>query len=252
MGRALLTRWRKSVDELWVIEPSGKPVAELKATWVSDLKFLPKTVHPSIIVFAVKPQNLAGIMPAYRTRFKDKPLYISIAAGKTLGFFVTHFGKSARVVRAMPNTAALVGEAMTVLCASASVKAAAKKTAADLMSAVGEVTWVEDEGLMDAVTALSGSGPAYVFLFLECLTEAAIAAGLPAGLARQLAIQTLAGSALLAKKSPESFAALREQVVSPGGTTEAALEELMAGDLFRQLIAKTIAAAAQRSRELAQ
>ena len=226
-------------------------MAGMKSTWVSDLTFLPKNVRPGVIVFAVKPQQLAGIIPAYRTRFKERPLYLSIAAGKTLGFFTTHFGSSVRVVRAMPNLPAIAGEGMTVMCASERLPAASKKIANALMSAVGDVAWLEDESLMDAVTALSGSGPAYIFLFLEYLTSAAIAAGMPADLARRLAIQTLAGSAALVKQSGESFAELREQVTSPGGTTEAALEVLMGADAFRALVEKTIAAAMRRSRELA-
>lgn len=256
MGSALLSQWQKTrpagMKKFWVIELEKQPIAGMKATWIADLKFLPKTVKPDVIVFAVKPQQLSGIMPAYRTRFKDKPLYLSIAAGKTLGFFATHFGSSARVVRAMPNTPSMVGKGMTALCASASCTALPKKIAGALMEAVGNVEWFADEALMDATTALSGSGPAYMFLFLDSLTKAAMAAGLSAEVARKLAIETMAGSCELARQSKESFEALREQVTSPGGTTEAALSVLLEDSRFEKLLGDAVKKAIDRARQLAQ
>ncbi|MGH7091841.1 MAG: pyrroline-5-carboxylate reductase, partial [Stellaceae bacterium] len=205
---------------------------------------------PRAIVFAVKPQSLDEVAPHYR-RFAPATPFLSIAAGKTLAFFTRRLGEKAAVVRAMPNMPAAIGRGIAVACAGPAVVPEARALAQRLLEAVGEVAWVEDEALMDAVTALSGSGPAYVFLLLEALAKAGVAAGLPEALATRLARATVAGSSELAWRSRETAAQLREAVTSPGGTTRAALDVLTAKDGLEPLLIKAVAAAARRSRELA-
>jgi len=254
MGSALLECWQHTGDHgithFHVIEPQCIRT-DAPVTRYENLQSLPTQLSPDVIVFAVKPQQLPELLPAYRKRFGITPLYISIAAGKNLAFYKKHLGAKARIVRAMPNTPALVGHGITALCGSA--LAATDKTLAEkLMGAVGQTLWLDDESQMDAVTALSGSGPAYVFLFLESLTEAGIAAGLPADRARALAMQTIYGSAMLARQSHENFATLRQNVSSPGGTTEAALKLLMQDNAFKTLVKNAVLAAARRAKELAE
>ena len=178
-------------------------------------------------------------------------MFLSIAAGRTIGYYAERLGADAAIVRCMPNTPAAVRRGMTVACANAGVSAEQRSTCADLLEAVGEVDWVEDEALLDAVTAVSGSGPAYVFLLAECLAQAAIAVGLPAELADKLARTTVSGSGELLRLSPESSETLRVNVTSPGGTTAEALAVLMADDGFGPLLKRAVAAAERRSRELA-
>ncbi len=202
-------------------------------------------------MLAVKPQAMEEVLPAYRRFAAGGALFVSIAAGKTLASFARALGGDAAVVRAMPNTPAAIGRGIAVACANARVSPAQRALAERLLAAVGEVGWVQDEALIDAVTAVSGSGPAYVFLLIECLAKAGEAAGLPAGLATRLARATVAGSGELARLSPESAAALREAVTSPGGTTRAALDVLMAKDGLEPLLRRAVLAAAKRSRELA-
>ena len=206
---------------------------------------------PEIVVLAVKPQTMDGVLPDLRRFADDGAVFLSIAAGKTLKYFATHLGAAAKVVRSMPNTPAAVRQGITVACASSGVSAAEKKRCQELLEAVGQALWVEDEALLDPVTAVSGSGPAYVFLLIECLAEAGIAAGLPAELAMTLARSTVSGSGELARLSSEDAAQLRRNVTSPGGTTEAALKILMAEDGMAPLMRRAIAAATARSRELA-
>ena len=255
MGGALLGGWldRGLAPRVVVIEPgpgaaafAGKPGIELLAS----IDAVAGEFAPAVVVLAVKPQVMADVLPAYR-RLAGSALFLSIAAGKTLGFFARALGPRAAVVRAMPNTPAAVGRGIAVACANAQVSPAQRALAERLLTAVGEVAWVEDEALIDAVTAVSGGGPAYVFLLIECLAEAGVAAGLPADLAARLARATVAGSGELARLSAESAAALREAVTSPGGTTRAALDVLMAADGLAPLLRRAVLAAAKRSRELA-
>jgi pyrroline-5-carboxylate reductase len=189
-------------------------------------------------------------VPAYRRLANDGTLFVSIAAGKTIGFFEKHLGPVA-VIRAMPNTPAQVGRGISVACANGKVKADQRALAERLLSSVGEVGWVDDEELIDAVTAVSGSGPAYVFLLAECLAAAGEAVGLPKDLAMRLARATVSGAGELLHQSKESAEKLRQNVTSPGGTTLAALNVLMADDGLRPLMIKAVQAAARRSRELA-
>jgi pyrroline-5-carboxylate reductase len=195
---------------------------------------------------------MAEVVAAYRRFVGPQTLFLSIAAGKTLGFFGRVLGPEAALVRAMPNTPAAIGRGIAVACANPVATPAQRALAERLLAAVGEVGWVEDERLIDAVTALSGSGPAYVFLLIECLAKAGVAAGLPAAFAARLARATVAGAGELAQRSGESAAQLRENVTSPGGTTRAALDVLMAPDGLEPLLTRAVLAAAKRSRELAE
>ena len=207
---------------------------------------------PDIVVLAVKPQIMDEVAPSFRRFAQDGVAVLSIAAGRTVDYFQDALGKRAAIVRAMPNTAASIGRAITAAIANAYVSAPQHALCEELLRAVGEVVWLTDEEQMDAVTAVAGSGPAYVFLLTECMAKAGEAAGLPAKLAAQLARATVAGAGALLLVSPEEPKKLRENVTSPGGTTEAALKILMASDAFPALLTKAIAAAAQRSHELAQ
>ncbi len=250
MGGSLLKGWRESgaVDSAIVVDPAlpslpGTTVVSSLSEVAGDL--------PKTILLAVKPQMLDAVLPGLKERLPPDALVISIAAGKTLAYFADRLGASVAVVRTMPNTPAAIGRGITVCCAGAKVDATGKTMTDTLLSAVGEVTWTEDESLMHAVTAVSGSGPAYVFLLIEALQAAAEAAGLPADLAARLARETVTGSGELARQSPDDPAKLRADVTSPGGTTAAALAVRMADDGLRALMKRAVAAATARSEELA-
>jgi pyrroline-5-carboxylate reductase len=255
MGGALLRGWltRGVADHYLVVEPGPGAAFAGRAdvAIVASPDRLPADAAPAVIVLAVKPQVMAEVLPAYRRYVRPETLLLSIAAGKTLGFMARILGTGAAVVRAMPNTPAAIGRGVAVACANGAVGPAQRALAERLLAAVGEVGWVADEGLIDAVTAVSGSGPAYVFLLIECLAKAAVAAGLPEELAQLLARATVAGAGELARVSPESPVRLRESVTSPGGTTRAALDVLMAPDGLEKLLTRAVLAAARRSRELA-
>jgi pyrroline-5-carboxylate reductase len=218
--------------------------------WHSASEELATELKPDAVVFAVKPQIADEVVPNYRRWAGSGTLFVSIVAGKTLTGLARQLGRAA-IVRTMPNTPAAIGRGITVACASSLVTIGQRQLCDRLLAAIGESAWVEDEALIDAVTAVSGSGPAYVFLLIEALAEAGRAEGLPADLALRLARATVAGSGELARISTESPAQLRENVTSPGGTTRAALDVLMAADGLAPLIRRAVAAAAARSRELA-
>lgn len=201
-----------------------------------------------VVVLSTKPQVLPTVLPEIATALSHSPLVISIVAGVPLSTIEARLGASTRVVRAMPNTPALVAVGATALAPGSLATEADMKVAETVFRAVGIVQRVE-ERFMNAVTALSGSGPAYVFLLAEAMTEAGIAAGLPADVAAALATQTVAGAGKLLGASSESPAALRRNVTSPGGTTQAALETFEAGG-FRDLVTKAVAAATARGEEL--
>lgn len=206
---------------------------------------------PEIVVLAVKPQSMDAVLPDLK-RFADEgSVFLSIAAGKTLRYFASHLGSTAKVVRAMPNTPAAVRQGITVATPSRDVSAAEKKRCHELLEAVGQVLWVEDEALMDPVTALSGSGPAYVFLLVEAMAAAGAKLGLSSDMAMKLARATVAGSGELLKQSSEPAQQLRVNVTSPGGTTAEALKILMAPDGIQPVFDKALAAASRRSKELA-
>ncbi|MCC7251166.1 pyrroline-5-carboxylate reductase [Hyphomicrobium sp.] len=206
---------------------------------------------PGVIVAAVKPQVMDSVFPSVARLAGPDTLTISVAAGRTLASFEAHLAASAPVVRAMPNTPAAIGRGITVCVANAHVTAAGRQLCEELMAAVGEVAWVADEALMDAVTAVSGSGPAYVFLLAEALEKAAVAAGLDSALARRLARATVSGSGELLAQSGLDASVLRQNVTSPGGTTAAALAVLMAQGGLEELLEKAVLAGEGRSRELA-
>ncbi len=258
MGGALLSGWLGqgivAPADVLVIEPGEAARAEAARAGVAtapDGAALAGRAAPDLVLVAVKPQVMDAVLPAYAALGGGATVFLSIAAGRTTDSFLRHLGAATPVVRAMPNTPAQVGRGMTALYATARVGPAQKEMCAALMGAVGETVWLEDEGLMDAVTAVSGSGPAYVFHLIEALAEAARAAGLPAAMAERLAHATVTGSAELAFRSKEGAARLREQVTSPGGTTAAALEVLMGEKGLADLMTRAVAAAAKRSRELA-
>jgi pyrroline-5-carboxylate reductase len=254
MGGALLEGWlARGLDpaDIAVLDPS--PPAAV-AQFLSARKILrepdPKTFAADAVFFALKPQMAAAAAPLLVPFVKPKTVVISIMAGRTIASLEGTF-PAAAVVRAMPNTPAAIGRGITVAIGNGRLNAAGKALAHDLLAAVGSVEWVGDERLMDAVTAVSGSGPAYVFLLAESLAEAGVAAGLSPELARKLARETIAGAGELLHRSPLDPADLRENVTSPGGTTAAALEVLMGKEGFQTLMAKAIAAATKRSRDLA-
>lgn len=257
MGGAMLRGWLErgmAVSQVTVVEPGEAAAAEMRALGVAvcaDAAGVSDAFAPEVIVVAVKPQVIDDVLPDYRRFARPEAVFLSIAAGKTLANFASHLGDDAAVVRAMPNTPAAIGRGMIVGCPNAHVSPDQKEVCHALLQAVGEVAWVDDEGLMDAVTGTSGSGPAYVFLLIECLGAAAQAAGLPADLAAKLAITTVSGAAELARISDQDPAQLRKNVTSPNGTTEAALKVLMADDGLEQLMKRAVAAATDRSRELA-
>jgi pyrroline-5-carboxylate reductase len=256
MGAAMLRGWLASgaAERFLVVEPAGAPESLADHPAVSAYRSadeLSGAAAPDAVVFAVKPQIMDDVLPAYRRWVRPETLFLSIAAGKTITGIIRHLGPAA-LVRAMPNTPAAIGRAITVACASPQVAAGQRRLCDALLAAIGESTWVEDEALMDAVTAVSGSGPAYVFLLIETLAAAGEKAGLPADLALRLALDTVAGSGELARRSSESPGKLRENVTSPGGTTRAALDVLMApGEGLEKLMERAIVAATKRSRELA-
>lgn len=255
MGGALLTGWlaRAMPGPFVAVEPNDAATAEFRGrpgvTVVARPEDIPADFSPDVVLIALKPQTIDANLPAYR-RYAGA-LFVSIAAGKTLAAFARLLGADVAVVRTIPNTPAQVGRGITVACANAHVAPAQRARAQALLEAVGEVGWVEDERLIDAATALSGSGPAYVFLMVECLTAAGIAQGLPAELAARLARATVAGSGELLHRSSETPEALRVAVTSPKGTTAAALAILMADDGLRALMIRAVDAATKRSLELA-
>lgn len=258
MGSAMLRGWlaRGAAARFLVVEPAGAPALLADAAGVAHVSWhraadeLPAGLAPDAVVFAVKPQVIDAVVPAYRSWVRPQTLFVSIAAGTTIAGIARHLGEAA-IVRCMPNTPAAIGRAITVACPNPRVSAAQRDLCTALLAAIGDSTWVEDEALMDAVTAVSGSGPAYVFLLIEALAEAGVQVGLPADLALRLARATVAGAGELARLSPETPARLRENVTSPGGTTRAALDILMAENGLADLLERAVAAATARSRELA-
>jgi len=255
MGGALLEGWLRQGLEpahVFVRDPNPPPeVAALIARHGIGTEAraeLPAKL--SVILLAVKPQIVDAVLPSVAPLIEKETVVLSIVAGRTLASLARYLPKGAAIVRAMPNTAAAIGRSMTAACADAAVTRDQALECNRLLEAVGEVVWIEDEALMDAVTAISGSGPAYVFLFAECLAEAGREAGLDAELANQLARATVEGAGELLHRSDLSPAELRANVTSPKGTTAAALDVLMGKGGFHELVARAVAAAAKRSREL--
>ncbi len=249
MGGAMLAGWlEKGLAPSFAVDPSGPAAPAPEVTVVAEAAMLPADFQPQAIVMAVKPQSAAEVLPLY-ARFGDAVL-LSIMAGKTIAFLQSGFGGAA-VVRAMPNTPAAIRQGITVACPGAGVSPVQRTLCHELLAGVGLVEWVDDEAIIDPVTAVSGGGPAYVFLLAELLEQAAIEQGVPAPLARVLARQTVSGSGALLAASPEDAAQLRRNVTSPKGTTERALAVLMDPAAWPDAVSRAIAAATGRSRELA-
>jgi pyrroline-5-carboxylate reductase len=253
MGTAMLQGWMSlGLDprNILVLEPQPSP--ELTALVKQGLKLNPVQGAEEIAagVIAVKPQIAPEAMSALLPFVASETVVVSIMAGRTLNFLESALPGHA-IVRAMPNTPAAIGRGITVAVPNQRVSAAQRASAHALLSAMGRVEWINDETLMDAVTALSGSGPAYVFLLAETMAAAGHAAGLPEELSSILARVTVAGSGELLHHSLVPAATLRQNVTSPGGTTAAALEHLMAADGLQSLMTRAIGAAVKRSRELA-
>lgn len=207
--------------------------------------------NAAAMVIAVKPQVAAEVIPPYAGLAASDTVIVSIMAGQTLRTLARLLPPGAAIVRAMPNTPAAIARGITVAVGNAQVSPAQRDLAHHLLGATGTVEWVADEALMDAVTAVSGSGPAYVFLLAEAMAQAGVAAGLPPALAAKLARETVTGAGELLHRSDLDPAVLRKNVTSPGGTTAAALEVLMSPQGLASLMDKAVAAAAERSRELA-
>jgi pyrroline-5-carboxylate reductase len=251
MGGAMLTGWLVGgldPKRVVVIEPMPSP--DIAALAAKGVRLNPKKAGAiETMVIAVKPQSFREAGAALKSQVAPSTLVVSIMAGTTIKSLQEVCGGA--VVRAMPNTPAAIGRGITVAVAANNVSAAQRATSDALLRATGSVEWVEDEGLMDAVTAVSGSGPAYIFLLAEELARAGVAAGLPEELATKLARETVAGSGELLHRSELPSSTLRQNVTSPGGTTAAALDVLMGKDGMQQLMTRAIAAATARSKELA-
>jgi pyrroline-5-carboxylate reductase len=253
MGQALAKGWLArgvAAKSIAVVEPQ---TAAQTAARALDMNVVAgdaiAAYKADVVVVAVKPAQVAeSIAPLGKV--SRGCVVLSIAAGKTTAELRRLLGQQAAVVRAMPNTPAAIGEGITALFASESVSAEERRTCEELMTAVGRVEWLGDEKLMDAVTGVSGSGPAYVFLLIECLAEAGREVGLAADVALRLATATVAGAGLYARESGVPAAELRRRVTSPKGTTQAALEVLLAEHGLGELMSRAVRAATQRSREL--
>ena len=252
MGGAMLGAWlERGLAPSVLVDPAPRlpPRAEAM-TVVEEAGKVPAGFRPAAIVLAIKPQQAEAVVPRF-ARFAGSSVFLSIMAGRTIGGLKARLGPSASVVRAMPNTPASIRAGTSVACAGPGVGDAERLLCETLLGEVGAVAWVEEEGLLDAVTAVSGSGPAYVFLLAELLERAGREQGLPAELARLLARRTISGAGALLDASPEDAGALRAAVTSPGGTTERALSVLMEEKAWPEAVSRAIAAATARSRELA-
>jgi pyrroline-5-carboxylate reductase len=253
MGAAILDGWAArglDLHRVAVFEP--QPSLQISRYLPQGLRLNPvnEELSPAAIVVAVKPQSAAEVLPRLAPLIAPSTVVVSIMAGRTLNVMQDALPPGTAIVRTMPNTPAAIGRGITVAVPNGRVTPAQRDLTERLLAAIGVVEWIDDEALMDAVTAVSGSGPAYVFLLAECLARAGAAAGLPPEIAEKLARVTVAGSGELLHLSPEDAATLRKNVTSPGGTTAAALSVLMADDGLEPLMKAAVAAATRRSREL--
>lgn len=260
MGGAMLGGWLAqgvAASSITVIDPSPPQsmAAMMADAGVACFAQPPADYSPDVLILAVKPQIMSAVLPGLAPVVGPQTVCVSVAAGKTLAFFESALGASGgtpAVIRAMPNTPALVRRGVTVCCPNAAVTPVQRQRVDALLGAVGRVEWVDDEPLIDAVTAVSGSGPAYVFHLAECMAAAGVEAGLPEELAMILARETVAGAGELLARSPETPAGLRRNVTSPNGTTAAALEVLMGEGGLGPMMARAVAAAKRRAQELSQ
>lgn len=252
MGRALASGWLSSLAgvNIRAVDPYAQPMERVHLH--TDMSELPSTFTPDAVILAVKPQQMQQVLPLLAAQpWIGSALVLSIAAGTRIASFEAVLGQSQPVIRAMPNTPALIGQGMTGLVANRAATAQHRQRAERLMQSVGKTLWLDGESQMDAYTALAGSGPAYLFYFIECLTDAGVAEGLSPQVARASAIQTMLGGAMLAAESTDDVATLRERVTSPGGTTAAALEVFMsASGGMAQLVRTAIARATERGKAL--
>ncbi|MGV6805729.1 MAG: pyrroline-5-carboxylate reductase [Ruegeria sp.] len=250
MGSAMLAGWLEHglpTASVWVIDP--KPSDWLKAQGVNINTALPE--NPAVVLVAVKPQMMGEALPAIQALGGGRTLFISVAAGTSIATFEKILGCNTPIVRAMPNTPAAIRQGITAVIGNSHVSDADLSMAEGLLAAIGETVRLEDEVQMDAVTGLSGSGPAYVFHLIETLAAAGEAQGLPHDLAMRLAKATVAGAGALALASDEDPSQLRVNVTSPNGTTQAALEVLMHQQQgFPDLLHRAVKAATDRSKEL--
>lgn len=252
MGRALVRGWLAGG-----IDPARITIADSSAAALAQAERLniasfDAQAHRTfdVLVVAVKPQHVDAALREFGLALSADGVLLSIAAGRTIDSLQQHIGAERAIVRSMPNTPAAIARGTTALCANAIVDDQQRAMCGRLLAAVGEVFWIEDEAMFHAVTAVSGSGPAYVFLLIECLTLAGVRQGLPESLAAALARHTVAGAGAYALESDAEVSVLREQVTSPGGTTAAALEVFMRDSALQRLVDEAIAAAARRSAEL--
>jgi pyrroline-5-carboxylate reductase len=236
-------------QNIHAVDVSEQAKTDAKSLGISLYKE-PPALTPDTVIIAIKPQMVEAILPLYTQYVSENCVFLSIAAGTTIHKMEGILGANAAIIRSMPNTPAAIGNGMTVLCANNNVSDSKKQSAEKLLATTGETAWVEDEKMLDAVTAVSGSGPAYFFLLMEALAEAGSAQGLPTELAQKLAVTTAWGAGNLAKQEKQySPAQLREMVTSPNGTTAAGLDILQQSGL-KEIIEKTVAAAKRRSEEL--
>lgn len=257
MGGALLQGWLAlglEAERIAVLDPYPSPQLAALCTG-TGVKLNPPAAAikpPDVLVLAVKPQSFDAAGSNVASLVSEATVVLSIMAGKTLGNIGARLPKAGAIVRAMPNLPASIGRGITAAVADGTLAPQARAIADTLLSAIGKVEWLENEVLIDAVTAVSGSGPAYVFYLVECLAAAGAAAGLPADLALRLARTTVEGAGELMARDPASAPAhLRENVTSPGGTTAAALSVLMGHDGLEKLMTDAVAAAKRRAQELA-
>jgi pyrroline-5-carboxylate reductase len=259
MGFAMLKGW---IDG-GVLEPGHVTVVEpnealrvrahgLGVRAVASVVDLNPSLVPTLVVIAVKPQVMNAVLPTYAVMAAKGAAFLSVAAGTPMKTYEAALGASTPIVRCMPNTPAAIGKGMLVYFNNAKVNEALDLFVRELLACSGLVARIDDETQMDAVTAVSGSGPAYVFHFIECLTEAARDAGLPENVAKMLAMQTVMGAGALAAESEESPTRLRENVTSPNGTTQAGLGILMGNGALQKLVSSAVEAAKMRSVELGQ
>ncbi len=256
MGFAMLNGWLSADPDLdvHVVEPTealqGRAAA-LGAEVVADRGELADGLSPDLAILAVKPQSMGVVVPRYADMAGGPATFVSVAAGTTVGTLAAMLPGATPIIRCMPNTPAAIGVGMMVCYGNQHVTEAARALTTKLLAASGEVDWIDDEALMDAVTAVSGSGPAYVFHMIETLGNAGTEMGLPPDLAARMAMQTVMGAGQLAAQSSDPPGTLREQVTSPGGTTAAALGVLMGDGRLQILMTDAVRAARDRGAELA-
>jgi pyrroline-5-carboxylate reductase len=253
MGGALFAGWSaQNLAPSVLLDPTAPPnLARPQDHLVTTPEAIPEKFAPAAIILAIKPQLADTVLPALATKIPQNAVILSILAGKPIARLAHLLGTQNPIVRAMPNTPAAIGQGITAAFADPATTPAQRTLCDTLLTTIGEVVWLDTEAMLDPVTAISGSGPAYLFLLAELLEHIAIERGLPPEIAKKLARKTISGSGALLAASPETAAKLRRAVTSPNGTTEAALKILMAPDAWPATLRAAILAAENRARELA-